>query len=103
MALNAPYRPGDRLAAVEYTALTLLRKVAPRMIVVDEVHNRDAGAGLTVEAMPACKHVNGSQECPVQRWLGLARHVWSGIGSKPRNVVSFAMSRAMMVSAQPRQ
>ena len=35
MAFNAPYRPGDRLAAVEFTALTLLRKVAPRMIVVD--------------------------------------------------------------------
>ena len=44
MALNAPYRPGDRLAAVEYTALTLLRKVAPRMIVVDEVHNLLAGS-----------------------------------------------------------
>ncbi len=43
MALNAPYRPGDRLAAVEHTALTLLRKVAPRMIVVDEVHNLLAG------------------------------------------------------------
>ena len=38
MTLNAPYRPGDRLAAVEYTATALLRKVAPRMIVVDEAH-----------------------------------------------------------------
>ena len=38
MALNAPYRPGDRLAAVEFTAMTLLRKVAPRIMVVDEVH-----------------------------------------------------------------
>jgi hypothetical protein len=44
MALNAPYRPGDRLAAVEHTALTLLHKVAPRMIVVDEVHNLLAGS-----------------------------------------------------------
>jgi Bacterial TniB protein len=44
MALNAPYRPGDRLAAVEFTALTLLRKIAPRMIVVDEVHNLLAGS-----------------------------------------------------------
>ena len=43
IALNAPYRPGGRLAAVVYTALTLLRKVAPRMIVVDEVHNLLAG------------------------------------------------------------
>ena len=44
MALNAPYRPGDRLACVEFTALTQLRKVAPRMIVVDEVHNLLAGS-----------------------------------------------------------
>jgi hypothetical protein len=43
MALNAPYRPSDRLAAVEFTALTILRKVAPKMIVVDEVHNLLAG------------------------------------------------------------
>ena len=44
LALNAPYRPGDRLAAVEFTALTLLRQVAPKMIVVDEVHNLLAGS-----------------------------------------------------------
>lgn len=44
MALNAPYRPGDSLAAVENMALGLLRKVAPRMIVVDEVHNLLAGS-----------------------------------------------------------
>lgn len=43
-ALGAPYRPGDRLAVVESVALTLLAKVAPRMIVVDEVHNLLAGS-----------------------------------------------------------
>ena len=44
MALNAPYRAGDRLATVEQMALPLLRKVGPRMIVVDEVHNLLAGS-----------------------------------------------------------
>lgn len=44
LAMNAPYRPGDRLASVESTALTLLRQVAPKMIVVDEVHNLLAGS-----------------------------------------------------------
>ncbi|CAJ0780684.1 TniB family NTP-binding protein [Ralstonia chuxiongensis] len=44
LAMNAPYRPSDRLAAVEFTALTLLRQVGPKMIVVDEVHNLLAGS-----------------------------------------------------------
>jgi Cdc6-like AAA superfamily ATPase len=44
LAMNAPYRPGDRLAAVEFTALTLLRQVGPKIIVVDEVHNLLAGS-----------------------------------------------------------
>jgi hypothetical protein len=44
LAMNAPYRPGDRLAAVESTALTLLRQIGPKMIVVDEVHNLLAGS-----------------------------------------------------------
>jgi len=43
MALNAPYRPSDQIVAVEHTALLLLRKIAPRMVVVDEVHNLLAG------------------------------------------------------------
>ena len=54
MALNAPNRPGDRLAAVEYTALTLLRKVAPRVIVVDEVHNLLAGTAQVQRASMNC-------------------------------------------------
>lgn len=44
LALNAPYRPGDRLATVEFSALTLLRRIEPKMIVVDEVHNLLAGS-----------------------------------------------------------
>lgn len=44
LALNAPYKPGDRLASVEFTALSLLRQVGPKMIVVDEVHNLLAGS-----------------------------------------------------------
>jgi len=44
LALNAPYRPGDRLACVEFTALTVLRQVGPKMIIVDEVHNLLAGS-----------------------------------------------------------
>jgi len=54
MALNAPYGPGDRLAAVEYTALSLLRKVAPRMIVVDEMHNLLAGSAQEQRAAVKC-------------------------------------------------
>src|SRR5690349_10095284 len=37
LALNASYRPSDRLADVEHAALSLLSRVAPRLIVVDEV------------------------------------------------------------------
>lgn len=44
LALNAPYRPSDRLASVEFTALSLLRQVGPKIIVVDEVHNLLAGS-----------------------------------------------------------
>jgi hypothetical protein len=44
LALNAPHRPSDRLSAVEHTALTLLHKLRPRMIIVDEVHHLLAGS-----------------------------------------------------------
>ncbi|MGB7180388.1 MAG: TniB family NTP-binding protein [Burkholderiaceae bacterium] len=43
MALNAPYRPGDRLPTVELTALTLLDELTPPMLIVDEIHNLLAG------------------------------------------------------------
>jgi len=66
MALNAPYRPGDRLAAVEYTALTLLRKVAPRMIVVDEVHNLLAGTAHEQRAsLNLLKFLSNQLKCTI--------------------------------------
>ena len=66
MALNAPYRPGDRLAAVEYTALMLLRKVAPRMIVVDEVHNLLAGTAHEQRAsMNLLKFLSNQLRCAI--------------------------------------
>jgi hypothetical protein len=66
MALNAPYRPGDRLAAVEYTALTLLRKVAPRMIVVDEVHNLLAGTAHEQRAsLNLLKFLSNQLKCAI--------------------------------------
>lgn len=66
MALNAPYRPGDRLAAVEYTALMLLRKVAPRMIVVDEVHNLLAGSAQEQRAaLNLLKFLSNQLKCAI--------------------------------------
>ena len=66
MALNAPYRPGDRLAAVEYTALMLLRKVAPRMIVVDEVHNLLAGTAREQRAsLNLLKFLSNQLKCAI--------------------------------------
>ena len=66
MALNAPYRPGDRLAAVEYPAVTQLRKVAPRMIVVDEVHNLLAGTAHEQRAsMNLLKFLSNQLRCAI--------------------------------------
>lgn len=66
MALNAPYRPGDRLAAVEYTALTLLRKVSPRIIVVDEVHNLLAGTAHEQRAsLNLLKFLSNALKCVI--------------------------------------
>ena len=66
MALKAPYRPDDRLDAVKYTALTLLRKVAPRMIVVDEVHNLLAGTANEQRAsMNLLKFLSNQLKCSI--------------------------------------
>jgi hypothetical protein len=46
-ALGAPYRPRQRLADVERLALSLLREVGVRMLVIDESHNVLAGRGET--------------------------------------------------------
>ena len=42
-ALGAPFRPGDRLDAIEFTALNLLRRLKPKMLILDEVHDILAG------------------------------------------------------------
>lgn len=42
-ALGAPFRPSDRLDALEFTATALLRRLRPKMIIVDEVHHLLAG------------------------------------------------------------
>ena len=66
MALNAPYRPGDRLASVEQTALALLHKIGPRMIVVDEVHNLLAGSAREQRAaLNRLKFLSNQLRCAV--------------------------------------
>jgi hypothetical protein len=66
MALNAPYRPGDRLASVEQTALALLRKVGLRMIVVDEVHNLLAGSAREQRAaLNLLKFLSNQLRCAI--------------------------------------
>lgn len=46
-ALGAPVRPRPRLVELERLALSLLREVGARMLVVDELHNVLAGRGDT--------------------------------------------------------
>ena len=43
LAIVSPYRPGDRLSNIEPLALSLLKEIKPKMIVVDEVHHLLAG------------------------------------------------------------
>lgn len=45
-ALGAPLRPRLRLSALEQLALSLLRSVGIRMLVIDELHNVLAGNGI---------------------------------------------------------
>lgn len=44
-AMGAPLRPRQRLAELEQVALTLLRAVGVRVLVIDELHNVLAGRG----------------------------------------------------------
>lgn len=46
-AIGAPFRPRQRLPDVERLALSLLREVGVRMLVIDELHNVLAGRGET--------------------------------------------------------
>ncbi|MBC7500583.1 MAG: TniB family NTP-binding protein [Herminiimonas sp.] len=43
-AINAPYRPNDRLETLEFTTIRLLTAMRPRMLFVDEIHNLLSGA-----------------------------------------------------------
>lgn len=45
--MGAPLRPRQRLAELEQAALTLLRVVGVRVLVIDELHNLLAGRGET--------------------------------------------------------
>lgn len=66
MALNAPYRSSDRLAAVEFTALALLHKIAPRMLIVDEVHNLLSGSAREQRAsLNLLKFLSNQLKCSV--------------------------------------
>ena len=42
-AINAPYRPSDRLETLEFTTIRLLTAIAPRMLFVDEIRNLLSG------------------------------------------------------------
>ena len=42
-AINAPYRPSDRLEALEFTTVRLLTAMRPRILFVDEIHNLLSG------------------------------------------------------------
>ena len=66
LALNAPYRPSDRLAAVEHTALILLRRLKPRVILVDEVHHLLAGTAREQRtALNLLKFLSNELSCSV--------------------------------------
>ena len=76
MALNAPYRPGDRLAAVKYAAMTLLRKVAPRIMVVDEVHNLGTAHERRASLMPLRSATASGSACRCQHSCDNASGSW---------------------------
>ena len=65
-ALGAPYRPGDRIFAVETVAMGLLREIRPRLIVVDEVHHLLAGSARDQRAaLNLLKYIANELQCSV--------------------------------------
>lgn len=65
-ALGAPFRPGDRIFAVETVALGLLRAIRPQMIVVDEVHHLLAGSAREQRAsLNLLKYLANELQCSV--------------------------------------
>lgn len=66
MALGAPCRPSDRLFAIETVALSLLRDLRPRMIIVDEVHHLLAGSAQEQRAaLNLLKYLANLLQCTV--------------------------------------
>ena len=62
--IGAPCRPGDRLSALEYTSIQLLRRIGPRIIVVDEVHHLLAGSGREQRvALNQLKYLSNELQC----------------------------------------
>lgn len=65
-ALGAPFRPGDRLFAVETVAMGLLREIRPKLIVVDEVHHLLAGSAREQRAaLNLLKYLANELQCSI--------------------------------------
>ena len=75
-AINAPYRPSERLEALEFTTVRLLTAMQPRMLFVDEIHNllsgtpREQRAALNLlkflsNKLNCCIVVSGTQDALV--------------------------------------
>ena len=63
-AIGAPFRPSDRISVVETVAMGLLRKIRPRMIVVDEVHHLLAGSAREQRAtLNLLKYLANELQC----------------------------------------
>jgi hypothetical protein len=71
--INAPYRPSDRLEALEFTTIKLLTVIQPRILFVDEIHNllsgtpREQRAALNLlkflsNKLNCCIVVSGTQD-----------------------------------------
>jgi type II secretory pathway predicted ATPase ExeA len=62
--IGAPYRQSDRVAAMEGVALRLLRRLQPRMIVVDEVHHFTSGSAREQRAsLNLMKYIVNEIQC----------------------------------------
>jgi Bacterial TniB protein len=63
-ALGAPHRANERLAVLESSALHLMKRLQPRMIVVDEVHHLLAGSAREQRAaLNLLKFLANEQRC----------------------------------------
>jgi hypothetical protein len=74
--IHAPYRPSDRLEALEFTTIKLLTVIKPRILFVDEIHNllsgspREQRAALNLlkflaNKLNCCIVVSGTQDALV--------------------------------------